>query len=506
MTESQPKPINWRQAGLLALVAVLCFHITYTPAQSGLHSLAIVGYVICLVQLARLRTTRQSFYVALATGFACFAPQLECFWRIFGGFAIALWLVLAFWIALFVGLTHLALIKLGPKRAAILVPFLWTGLEYFRSELYYLEFSWLNVGYAFAGSFFIPWQYVGVYGIGFSVAAFAMFLPAIRRIFIHKLSMFELFAALVIIVLVLSSLLFPAITHDKRKLPFPNVRVAAVQLEFPEASHTEQPLNMVLLEYENKLVSALREMDNKHFSTPESFALTLHTNLDIVVLPEYTLDGEPTAALKDWCRKNQKFLIVGGKDPSPGTNYYNTAFVISTNGEVVFKQVKSVPIQFFKDGLPAPEQKLWESPWGKIGICICYDLCYTRVTDELVRQGAQMLIVPTMDVADWGQHQHELHARVTPVRAAEYGIPIFRVASSGISQGVNRFGKVQTSAPFPGEGAILFFGAHLGAKGSLPIDRWLAPLSVGVTGLFVLWLAGTAFQRKPAVKPETAQT
>jgi apolipoprotein N-acyltransferase len=196
--------------------------------------------------------------------------------------------------------------------------------------------------------------------------------------------------------------------------------------------------------------------------------------VDLVVLPEYTLDGEPTDALKDWCRTNQKFLIVGGKQPLGDTNYYNTAFVISTNGEVVFKQVKSVPIQFFKDGLPAPEQKVWDSPWGKIGICICYDLSYTRVTDALVRQGAQMLIVPTMDVETWGQHQHELHARIAPVRAAEYGIPIFRVASSGISQGVEKTGRVQSSAPFPGEGETIFFGAHIGGKGSVPPDRLLA--------------------------------
>jgi hypothetical protein len=31
-----------------------------------------------------LRTTRQCFYAALATGFACFAPQLGFFWRISG--------------------------------------------------------------------------------------------------------------------------------------------------------------------------------------------------------------------------------------------------------------------------------------------------------------------------------------------------------------------------------------------------------------------------------------
>ena len=50
----------------------------------------------------------------------------------------------------------------------MLIPFVWTGLEYFRSELYFLRFSWLSPGYAFIGA---PWQAAlrlsGVYGIGF---------------------------------------------------------------------------------------------------------------------------------------------------------------------------------------------------------------------------------------------------------------------------------------------------------------------------------------------------
>ena len=76
----------------------------------------------------------------MVVGFACFAPQLGFFWNIFGPAAIALWLVLALWLALFVVLTHLAIATLGLKRAAFLTPFFWTGLEYFRSELYYLKF------------------------------------------------------------------------------------------------------------------------------------------------------------------------------------------------------------------------------------------------------------------------------------------------------------------------------------------------------------------------------
>jgi apolipoprotein N-acyltransferase len=208
---------------------------------------------------------------------------------------------------------------------------------------------------------------------------------------------------------------------------------------------------------------------------------------DLFVLSEYTFDGTVPDKIKNWCRKHQRYLIVGGKEDGPNKNFYNTAFVIGPTGEIVFRQVKSVPIQFFKDGLPAQEQKLWDSPWGKIGICICYDLSYARVTDQLIRLGAQAIIVPTMDVAEWGQHQHELHARVAPVRAAEYGVPIFRLASSGISQCVDRVGRVTASAPFPGPQAILSGRLILAQPGSLPFDRWLAPFATGAMAAMILW-------------------
>ncbi len=453
------QPLKWWQAGLLVLGAAGCFHAAYTPAQSGPLALLIVGYVGCLVQLARMRTTRLAFYAGLLTGLACFAPQLGFFWNIFGAAAIALWVVLAFWIALFVALAHAALVRFGVKRAVWLIPFLWTGLEYFRSELYYLKFAWLNVGFVFAGWWIIPFGKIGVYGVGFCVVAYATL--GLLSSWEVRISKSVRILISIVIIIIIPLLLLPALVKFKIR-PEPNFRVAGAQLEFPIPSELVQSLD--------KLVAA-------------------HTNLDLIVLPEYTLDGPPTEQLKDWCRDNKKFLIVGGKEPAPGNNFYNTAFVIGTNGEVVFKQAKSVPIQFFKDGLPAPEQRVWESPWGKIGICICYDLSYTRVTDELVRQGAQLLIVPTMDVSDWGRHQHELHARIAPVRAAEYGIPIFRLASSGISQGVTANGSVRASAPFPGEGEMIFFATRLGRAGSLPLDRLLAPLCVGVTGLFAAWLA-----------------
>ncbi|MCO5053326.1 MAG: hypothetical protein M9920_13615 [Verrucomicrobiae bacterium] len=449
----QFQPLNQTQRFVTSVLAIGCFHLAYTPANPGSLSLAILGYVIALTQLARLPSPWLSFYFGLVVGFACVAPQLECFWRIFGPAAVPLWLILAFWIALFTTLSHVALAGLGAKRAALLIPFFWCGLEYFRSELYFLKFSWLNVGYAFAAPPFLAINRLGMYGVGFLAA-----LLGATFIAFHFRKALLGSVIIVAFAILLATIMKSASPTDEIQSP---IRMAGIQLEFPS---------------QLDLAPALE----KHASTNAAF--------DLLVLPENTLEGGPSDLLRNWCRTQQKFLIVGGKDESPTDNFYNTAFVVGTNGDTLFQQAKSVPVQFFKDGLPASHQKLWDSPWGRLGICICYDLSYTRVTDELVRQGAQLLIVPTMDVIEWGRHEHELHARVAPVRAMEYGLPIFRVASSGISQGVDYHGQVQSRAPFPGEGEVIRFKVSPVERGSRPPDRWLAWGSVILTALFIAWL------------------
>ena len=85
---------------------------------------------------------------------------------------------------------------------------------------------------------------------------------------------------------------------------------------------------------------------------------------------------------------------------------------------------------------------------------------------------------------------------MAPVRAAEYGLPIFRVCSSGISQLIDGAGCVVASAPFPGEQSAISGPLELVRRGHLPLDRWMAPLSVFVTAAIVLLLAGKALLSK----------
>jgi apolipoprotein N-acyltransferase len=455
------KPLGWGKSFLWLVLAVACFHAAYTSTKHPAAGLLIFGYAYFLVGLTGQPCVRRAFYFGLAAGFLCYAPQLLFFWRIFGQGAIVLWLVLAFWAGLFAAIVCGCIRRWGKVKAAWLIPVIWTGLEYFRSELYYLKFSWLNIGYALPA----PFNGVGMYGIGFF--AFVI-IVAIYNWRAFKMTWFETILILGVLFIVLALFLQTFANPKWNVVP---LSISGVQMEFPSPSVLPKALNK---------------------------ALVKNPDAQIFVLSEYTLDGPVPDSLKKWCRERSRFLVVGGKDPVGTNDYYNTAFVVGTNGEIVFRQAKSVPIQLFKDGLPAPNQEVWNSPWGKIGICICYDLSYTRVTDRLVDEGAQLLIVPTMDVEEWGRHEHELHARVAPVRAAEYGIPIFRVASSGISQAISWNGNVVAQTSFPGSVEILSAKLLLPIRGSLPLDRWLAPACTGITAVVLLTLLVLDWQDRRA--------
>jgi apolipoprotein N-acyltransferase len=460
-----PAPLVWKPSLLWAALAVVCFNLAYSFPTMPFAGLFIFGFALGLVKLTEQATVRRAFYFGLATAFFAYAPQLLFFWKIFHQAAVVLWLVLAFWVGLFAALVCGATRRWGRGRVLWLIPTLWTGLEYVRSELYYLKFSWLNLGYVLpnqAGlNLFVK---LGMYGEGFLVMAIVTVLVHWRwfRQLDWKAAGLALLGLWVGVVLLAFYCAYASAARYAFRLP--TITITGIQWEFP-----------------NDYIVA-RSLDQAFKKNPES---------QIFVLSEYTLDGGVPDNLKTWCRTHGRYLVIGGKDYLTNDVYYNTAFVVGTNGDVVFRQAKSVPIQFFKDGRPAPSQSVWNSPWGKIGLCICYDLSYTRVTDELIRQGAQLLIVPTMDVEEWGRAQHALHARVAPVRAAEYGVPIFRLASSGISQAVNGAGGVVAHTAFAGRGDFLTGSFILPASGALPVDRVFAPLCVAATLLVtvsLLWI------------------
>jgi apolipoprotein N-acyltransferase len=425
----------------LAAAGVAAFHVAYEFEAAGA---LIVVYLACLYRLAWVSSPRLAFYLGLAIGSAIAALQLQFLFGIFGWAAAGLWAILGLWIAFFLLLSRIVVGR-WPRYGALWLPVIWFALEYTRSELYALRFAWLTPGFALSHSTLLPFASAGVYGFSFCVlGVLAVTHMALQRRPAIVAAMFLLPAL---------ALVPAGVRQEAGPL------VVGIQLESPR---------------EHEVLAALDE------------ALAENPDLDLVVLSEYCFDGPVPASISDWCARHQKHLIAGGKEPVGASGQFtDTAFVVSPVGEIVFQQGKAVPIQFFNDGLPAREQNVWNSPWGRIGIAICYDLSYSRVIDRLVDQGAEALIIPTMDAEDWREHEHRLHGKIAPARAREYGIPIFRLASSGISQVVDRHGQVLASAAFPGQGERLIGRIILDKPGQLPVDRYLALPAVGAVLMLI---------------------
>ena len=493
-TTTPPAPETSRPARLLplwqtialAVGAVASFHLAFmVPALSWL----VLAYLGCLFALRRLATARQAFYVGLAIGLGVFVPQMGFLWTIFQAAAIPLWLILALFHAAFLLTLNRVEFRLGTKWAVILAPVLWCGIEYFRSEVWWLRFSWFAVG-SITSTGLLGYYYAGLLGFFTAACLISVVEHRFRKVWPY------LGVGASVIALGLACFLELSFAIGGKMEPRTTLRVAGLQLEFPGVP---------------EMLTGLDKLAK------------VHPAAELLMLSEYTFaDSPPPESVKSWCKRNGKWLVVGGKQPiepssrqgdeadapahaplrlltSAATKerFYNTAFVISTNGEVVFTQAKSRPIQFFADGEPAPTQRVWDSPWGKLGIAICYDASYRRVTDELIRQGAVALLIPTMDVEAWGEYQHWLNARMARIRAAEYYVPVFRVASSGISQIINFWGYETATAPFPGQGEMIAGKLQwLDCGGSVPWDSRLAPACTWATGGVMLWMATLAWHAR----------
>ena len=231
--------LGWKKSFLWLALAVACFQVAYTSIHHPAAGLLIFGYAFGLVKLTDQLNVRRAFYFGLATGFLCYAPQLFFFFRIFNVAAIVLWLVLAFWVGLFAVMVCGSARRWGKVKTAWLIPIIWTDIEYFRSELYYLKFSWLNIGYALPAQMSGCGIYrVGIYNLGFCafcIISACFYLRKLKLTFAQKCAVFAT-------VLFLAACLLPGCAESRTKI-LPRLCIVGVQMEFPSQAVIPQILN-----------------------------------------------------------------------------------------------------------------------------------------------------------------------------------------------------------------------------------------------------------------------
>ncbi|OJJ49029.1 hypothetical protein ASPZODRAFT_60000 [Penicilliopsis zonata CBS 506.65] len=139
----------------------------------------------------------------------------------------------------------------------------------------------------------------------------------------------------------------------------------------------------------------------------------------LAVLPEYHLNGwEPTSPLwREQARESQSYLtsyaslakelnicIVPGTvieehvSEEGKTIYYNVAYFLSNTGAVLGSYRKKNIWHPERPHLTSSSEErhvAFDTPIGKVGLLICWDLAFPEAFRELIAAGAEMVIVPT---------------------------------------------------------------------------------------------------------------
>ena len=116
--------------------------------------------------------------------------------------------------------------------------------------------------------------------------------------------------------------------------------------------------------------------------------------------PEEALAGaiEPgDAVFSDWSRAAGGAVVVGGfAERGPDGVVYNSAALVDASGvRAVYRKTHlwdEESLYFVPGDAPAP---VVDTPVGRIGVLICYDLEFPEMTRSLAVRGAQLLTVPT---------------------------------------------------------------------------------------------------------------
>jgi apolipoprotein N-acyltransferase len=161
---------EWGQL-IFPIISAVLFAFCFPPYN--VWQVAFIAFIPLLITTLTAKKSLLARGGGFIFGFLFYGFSLRWLWNIFPGFSILLRIALALFPGLFAW--GLFLLKRRFNRAIALsfAPFIWLGLEYFRSECWHLKFAWLTPGFSQATNLpFLQFASVlGVYGISALVLA-----------------------------------------------------------------------------------------------------------------------------------------------------------------------------------------------------------------------------------------------------------------------------------------------------------------------------------------------
>lgn len=131
-------------------------------------------------------------------------------------------------------------------------------------------------------------------------------------------------------------------------------------------------------------------------------------------------DGPSFEAMARLAAENRINVIYGYPESRDG-KIYNSANLIDNEGRLVGTYSKTRLFEGEKKNFtPGSYYPVFDTDIGRIGMLICYDIEFPEPARRLAVKGADLIVCIAANMAPF----HELHARLSLVRAVENSVPV----------------------------------------------------------------------------------
>jgi apolipoprotein N-acyltransferase len=347
--------------------------------------------------------------------------------------------------------------------ACVIAPFLWTTLEYFRTNIPIIGSSWDLSGYPAAHSLAILQitSVTGIYGLCFLIAAFGALLA--YAVLANTSRIWKVAAcvtALLIAVAVIGPRLIPNAT--------PRYVAHLVQTNFPQSE--SYPADWLIVH-----AGELNQLEQISVDAAKQ-------QPGIIIWPEvpapFSLQ-EPLFAgrASQIARDANNYFLVGVLDWKMGPDRkvlaFNTAVLLNPTGQRIYSYDKIhllpfgeyVPLRgwltFAKrltadisDFTPGSTYSVAQIPDGKFGAFICYEAIFPSEVRRFTANGAQLLITISNDGWFGRSSAPEQHMFMARVRAVENRRWLLRDTNNGYTESIDPYGRTAAQLPIDIRGQL----------------------------------------------------
>ncbi len=193
---------------------------------------------------------------------------------------------------------------------------------------------------------------------------------------------------------------------------------------------------------------AIRSTDAEVLAFSEMF-LTGYTLRDRYMELAESVDGPSVKALQEMASQHERWLIVGMPELDPDRTgvLYNSALVVSPEArpETYRKMILANFGPFEEDLYFARGEKMpiFETPVGKMGIEICFDIFFPEITKLYALEGADIVTCISASPST----TREFFEKILPARAIENTIFIAYANLVGTEQNMTFWGGNQLIGP-----------------------------------------------------------